>query len=216
MNGIELSEGTKGKFFKSHFDMRSQILNELENEINQKEKRFWDLIDLQIRKLEKAEFWRDIKNYEGLYEVSDKGKIKSLKRGKEKILKTWKSGGDNKEDRYEEVALWKNSKREKHYVHRLVAQEFLSNPDNLPEINHKDENKRNNCVSNLEYCSRQYNMEYSKSKKVSQYDLNGKLIKTFKSVRQASRELGASPGYISKCCNGTAKTCGGFVWKYEK
>ena len=111
------------------------------------------------------EIWKPIKNYEGLYEVSNLGRIKGVTRyvkgkvgyriQKEKIRKCEVSSNG-----YLHVLLCKNGKYTTHNVHRLVAGAFIPNPDNLPEINHKDENKENNCVDNLEWCTRKYNMNY--------------------------------------------------------
>ena len=105
-----------------------------------------------------TEVWRDIKGYEGLYQVSNLGNVKSLNygnRGKEQIMKpTLLSTG------YFQAILTKNKIHKKYSVHRLVADAFLSNPDNLPCINHKDENPSNNVVENLEWCTYSYNVRY--------------------------------------------------------
>ena len=106
------------------------------------------------------EIWKDIKGYEGLYQISNKGRVKSLgnnKTKKEKILSPGKHKG------YFYVSLYKNRKEKKYSIHRLVAQAFLPNPDNLPVVNHKDENKLNNNVENLEWCTQEYNVNYSSS-----------------------------------------------------
>lgn len=101
------------------------------------------------------EIWRDIPGYEGKYQVSNTGEIRSLKFGKIKILKQYtdKCG-------YNFLILSENGKRKNYFVHRSVAMTFIPNPNNLPQVNHKDENKANNCVDNLEWCSRKYNMNY--------------------------------------------------------
>ena len=109
------------------------------------------------------------------------------------------------------VKLFKNGIGHIFQVHRLIAITFLSNPDNLEQVNHKDENPSNNKVENLEWCTRLYNMNYGKgiqrqvekrSKKVLQYDLNDNLIKEFSSTQEAARDLNLSQGLISNCCNG--------------
>lgn len=107
------------------------------------------------------EIWVDIKGYEGLYQVSNLGRVKSLERidslghkRKEKIFKPQKNKG------YLRVSLWKDGKGKKYSIHRLVAIAFIPNPDNLPEVNHKDENKFNNNVDNLEWCTVAYNNTY--------------------------------------------------------
>ena len=118
------------------------------------------------------EIWRDIKGYKGLYQVSNTGRVKSLERTvwnnkgyyktvPERILK-----GRKTRVGYLRVQLYKNNKAKNCYVHRLVAQAFLENIDNLPEVNHIDENKQNNCIENLEWCSHSYNNTYNdKAKK---------------------------------------------------
>ena len=110
-------------------------------------------------------------------------------------------------------------------MHRLVAKAYISNPDNLPQINHKDENIRNNCVNNLEWCTAKYNCNYgtrnsrraeSQSKEVSQYSKDGKLIATYKSTKIASENTGIGRFNIINVCNNNHKTAGGYVWKYGK
>lgn len=104
------------------------------------------------------EIWKDIEGYEGIYQVSSEGRVKSLnyhRTGQERILKASCSGWG-----YPFVNLCKDGKKKTHRVHRLVAIAFIENPDNLPEINHKDEDKANNNVDNLEWCNRKYNVNY--------------------------------------------------------
>lgn len=101
------------------------------------------------------EIWKDIEGYEGCYQVSNLGRVKSLKFGKEKILTpTINSRG------YYHTCLRKDGRSDTVYIHRIVAKAFLPNPDNLPLINHKDEDKTNNRVDNLEWCSVYYNLHY--------------------------------------------------------
>ena len=150
------------------------------------------------------EIWKDIKGYEGLYQVSNLGRVKSLKRivftkyGKrltiyEKILKAkvHKFG-------YLEVNLNSNGIAKTLKVHRIVAEAFLPNLNNYPEINHKDENKQNNHIINLEWCTSSYNANYgtrnirsalAKSKKIVQYSLDGNLIKEHQSLTDAGRYI---------------------------
>ena len=104
------------------------------------------------------EEWKDIKGYEGKYQVSNLGRIKSLNYNhtkKEKILDI-----KPRKDGYMYVGLFKNGKRKSFKVHRLVAEVFIENPNKYPVINHKDENKSNNCISNLEWCTHKYNVNY--------------------------------------------------------
>lgn len=106
----------------------------------------------------KTEIWKDVSNYEGLYQVSNLGNIKSLnygRTGEERLLKPVKNN-----DGYLLVTLCKNGKPKRYLVHRLVASAFLPNPNNLKEINHKDENSLNNRIENLEWCDRKYNCNY--------------------------------------------------------
>ena len=158
------------------------------------------------------EEWKPIEGYEGLYEVSNMGRVKSLnyrKTGKEKIMK----GGDDGHG-YLSVNLWKDGKANKGKIHRLVAQAFLENPQNLPEVNHKNEDKTDNRVENLEWCTKQYNIEYSQAKAVIGINKVSGLILEFPSQMEASRQTGTNQGHIWGCCNGRRKSAGGFLWFY--
>ena len=168
----------------------------------------------------KGEIWKDIEGYEGLYQVSNLGRVKSLnyhRTGKEGILEGY--GND-----YLQVNLCKDGNREQPLVHVLVATAFIENPDNLPEVNHKDENKYNNCMDNLEWCSHSYNNTYNdKAKKVGKKlsksviginKISG-LILEFPSTCEASRQTGIDQGNITKCCKGKRyKSAGGYIWHY--
>lgn len=120
------------------------------------------------------EKWKDIEEYEGLYQISNMGKIRSMdhyaSNGKSIILYKGKTKKlhTNKRTKYLSVMLSKNNKDRRFYIHRLVAQAFIPNPQNLPQVNHIDGDKKNNCVNNLEWCSRSYNMEHAK--KLGLYD----------------------------------------------
>lgn len=176
-----------------------------------------------------TEEWRDIEGYEGLYMISNTGKVKSLERAvwtgrgcyhtlPERILKADKWGGG-----YYQVTLFKDGKRNRYKVHRLVAQAFIPNPDNLPCINHKDENKKNNCVQNLEWCTYKYNSNYgtnierrvSKRRKavIGTNIATGNILK-FPSAPEAERQMGIAASSICRCCNGKVKSAGGYVWHY--
>lgn len=158
--------------------------------------------------------WLDIAGYDGMYQISDEGEVKSFhardKNGR--ILKPGKRGRGK--TRYAFVVLT-DGEAQKHFsVHRLVADAFLDNPTGLPEVNHKDENTMNNRVENLEWCDRRYNIEYSKSKKVGQYS-NGEKIAEYKNAVRASEMTGIMRTAICNVLNGWAHTAGGYVWKYE-
>ena len=170
-------------------------------------------------KNENEEVWKDVSGYEGLYQVSNKGRVKSLKFGKERIMKPCNNGRG-----YLFILLCKNGNRKKNKVHRLVAKAFLSNLDNLPEVNHKDENKTNNCVENLEWCDSKYNINYGshnqrsgekRSKPVFQYSKDGEFVRKWKSTKDVERNLGYAHTNISSCCLGKRKSAYGFIWKYK-
>lgn len=169
------------------------------------------------------EIFKDIPGYEGLYQVSNLGKIKSLynyKRDGSDILKPKIKRG------YYQIGLRKNNKRKWFAIHRLVAITFIKNNNNYKYINHKDENKLNNNVNNLEWCSASYNNCYGTrlkrvkekvSKKVLQYDLNGNFIKEYNSLTEATKLNNIkSIGNISMCCNGKYKQVKGYIWKYKE
>ena len=147
------------------------------------------------------------------YMISNKGRVWSTI-GCGKFLK----GGKDRLG-YIQVQLSKGDGSIKHfYIHQLVGKAFIPNPQNLPYINHRDEDKTNNCVENLEWCDAKYNHNYSiyqQEIEVGQYDKDsGELINTYKSSREAERQTGTAQGCISACCNGKQKTSGGYVWKY--
>ena len=140
------------------------------------------------------EIWKDIKGYEGLYQVSNMGRIKSLgnnKTRKEKILSLKPSNNG-----YIKVYLCKNGKQKPFSVHRLVAQAFLPNPDNLPEVNHIDENKENNHVKNLEWCDRKYNMTYGTRNERASASRKGKKHKKHKKHKRKKQILCVETGEI--------------------
>lgn len=172
------------------------------------------------------EEWRNIDEYEGLYQVSNCGRVKSTQyyHGTyERIMKL-----NKRNDGYIGVQLWKNGKCKSYLVHRLVAQAFLNNPYNLTEVNHKDEDKSNNNVNNIEWCNRVYNNNYGTvkqriaykmtngklSKTVYQYTLDGEFIAEYPSTHEVERQTGFNNAYIGKCCLGKFKTAYGYIWKY--
>ena len=158
------------------------------------------------------EEWKPVKGYEGKYMVSNMGRVKSLnykRTGKEEILKA----SDNSYG-YLYVNLCKDGKGKWYRINRLVAQAFLENPQNLPEVNHKNEDKTDNRVENLEWCTKQYNIEYSQAKAVIGINKVSGSILEFPSQMEASRQTGTNQGHIWGCCNGRRKSAGGFLWFY--
>ena len=174
------------------------------------------------------EIWKDVPGYEGLYHVSNLGRVKALYY-KCKKCKNWNIKKNPKIIRcakdkhgYYFVRLYNGEKQNRYSVHRLVAMVFLPNPLNLSEVNHKDENPVNNLVDNLEWCSHKYNMNYGTkvkrqkekvSKPVCQYTLNEVFIKEYPSRKEASIETGTDVTGICQCIKGKLKTSGGFIWK---
>lgn len=168
--------------------------------------------------------WKDVVGYEGIYQVSDDGRVKSLPRvrhngrgiyqTKERILRPGKRG---KGDLLYQFVLRRMAKQFLHHsVHRLVAEAFLENPEMLPEVNHKDQDTLNNCANNLEWCTRKYNINYSKAKRVSQYSLCGEKLAEYQSVVFASKITGISRTAINNNLKNWSKTAGGYIWKYEE
>lgn len=176
------------------------------------------------------EVWKNIEKYPG-YQVSNLGRVRSLnyrRTGQVMVLKPRKNNWG-----YLQVILCKDGKQKTCTVHRLVAIAFIPNPDNLPCINHKDENKENNCVENLEWCSVAYNNTYAnrhkkvaeklcgiltnradQSKRVAQYTLGGVLVAIYPSIMEAARQTGFSQGNISNCCLVRYKQAYGYIWCY--
>lgn len=176
-----------------------------------------------------TEEWRPVVGYEGLYEVSNLGRVKSLDRvvdGKGGGKKPIRGGIMNPKSNgigYLQIRLSKNGKKKGQYIHRLVAEAFIPNTEGLSQVNHKDEDKTNNRVENLEWCSAKYNMNYGSvkqrigekhSKPVAQLSLEGKVLKVFSSIYEAERETGVWNSNICKCIKGHLKKSGGYKWRY--
>lgn len=173
----------------------------------------------------KNEEWRDVVGYEGRYQVSSMGRVKSLERKdclgriqKERILKPGVNGGG-----YLKVGLRAGGKTRMFLVHRLVCQAFHENPDNKPQVNHLNEDKTDNRACNLEWCTRRENMNHgtrnersakARSKPIGQYTLDGELVKIWQSPCEAGKQIGLSDSHVSKVANGKLKTAYGFIWKY--
>ena len=160
------------------------------------------------------ENWQPVKGYDGLYEVSDQGRVKSLKFGKERIMKTIKHTNG-----YLQVDLYKDGKKKTIKVHRLVAEAFIQNPQGLETVNHKDEVKSNNAATNLEWMSPTDNVAYSQphlaKRSVQMFDkFTGELLASFPSTHEAERVTRIYHSHISACCNGKRKSAGGYIWRY--
>lgn len=174
------------------------------------------------------EQWKDIEGYEGRYQISSFGRVKSLptlKRNgngyyytKEKIRRS-KSTFDG----YRAITLVKNGIFRTYTIHRLVAKAFVENPNNYNEINHIDEIKTNNRVDNLEWCTHAYNLEYGSRKEITrqktmkpvlQFDRENKFIRKWNSGSDAARNLNIQQSSISNCCCHNRKTAGNYIWEF--
>ena len=183
-------------------------------------------------RMELKKEWKEIRGYENKYIISNYGEIISLPRYKKNNSKLQYVEPKeilrytNSTNGYVYVQLCKDGDCKNIRLHRLVAETFIPNPRNLPQVNHKDGNKENNCVNNLEWCTNQenvkhaYKMGLAKSKnkiKVKQYDLNGKFIKQYNSLTEASKQSRVSISKISTCINGKYKyknkSKNKYIWK---
>ena len=175
------------------------------------------------------EVWQDIPGYEGLYQVSTYGRVKSLdhyvsnnhrnglslKKGR--ILEPQKYKG------YRSICFSKDSVVRRFQIHRIVANVFIPNFNGYPIINHIDVNPSNNRVENLEWCTYSYNNNYDNAvskravqlmKKIAMYDKNGNLLYEYDNSKEAGKDLGVSVGAIQKACTNRNKSCKGYVFKY--
>lgn len=177
------------------------------------------------------EIWKDVKGFDGVYQVSNLGRVKGLERISsdnrflpERILSTSLCSNG-----YLIAKLCFNGKSKRISVHRLVASAFIPNPNNLPHINHIDENKTNNIVSNLEWCTPKYNANYgtgkararesfisNNSKEIYQFDLNGNFVNSYRSISEASDTTNAPRSEICSCCKmkESSVSSHGFMWRY--
>lgn len=165
---------------------------------------------------QKEEIWKDVKGYEGLYKVSNLGRVKAIRNN---LIRKPRAGRHG----YLYVNLCKNGVHKTFKIHRLVALHFIENPNNHPMINHKDEIKTNNIVDNLEWCDEKYNVNYgtgllrrakTQTRKIIQYSIKGEIIKEWNGLREIKENTGFSQSSISQCCNKKYKTSYGFVWRY--
>ena len=185
-----------------------------------------------------SEIWKDVVGYDGRYQVSDKGNVRSVAR-KDSIGR--KCGGrmlkpTYDKDGYLRVNLCKNGKQKTRFIHRLVAGAFIPNPNGYSEINHRDENKVNNYANNLEWCTREHNVNHgtliersaqARSKKVKATNIETNEVITFNSTVEAGRK-GYDQGGVTKACRGVYKgragklvggdgrTYKGYRWSYEE
>lgn len=185
------------------------------------------------------EIWKTIKSHPS-YEVSNRGRVRSVDRISSRKGNPCRLGGMMLKPRdikgYMAVTLW-DGNREKHkrfFVHRLVAEAFIPNPDNLPCVNHKDESRTNNNAENLEWCTHKYNSNYGtairrrvahqdwrsiankQSRAIEQLDMDGNVVARYKSMMECERTTEFKSSGISKACNWWMKTYKGFVWRFAE
>ena len=173
------------------------------------------------------EIWKQVEGYDGRYKVSNYGRVKSFVRDKDNGVLI----GSGKNHKGYHVVYLKNAEGDSQFffVHRLVALTFIDNPNNLPQVNHKDEDKENNCVDNLEWCDNDYNIHYgtgrkraavsnycceTTSKKVYSVDAKTGQVEYFDSIGDAERKTGNSHCNIVRALKGRRPRCGGRQWFY--
>lgn len=172
------------------------------------------------------EIWRDIPGYEGMYQVSSRGNVRSLNWGNRGYTRNLYLKKHNRG--YRHVELRKDGKVKSFTVHRLVATVFIPNPNNYSTVNHKDEDKTNNSVDNLEWCSMSQNMKhtiglhqdkyhvegkpFSRNEKVVQMSKSGEVLRVWDNLISIKRETGWSQWSIDQCCRGIRKTAYGYSW----
>lgn len=178
------------------------------------------------------EIWKDIEGYEGLYQISSYGRVKSLNyrnKGTEGIL-TPKCNCDGRLW----VDLWGHGKPKHMLIHRLVGMAFIPNPNNYPQINHMDENPKNNRAENLEWCTGSYNIRYSlerhprqwypyptncgrkviRTRRIVQLDLSGNVVRVWDNLITIKHETGWNEWHIEECCKGNRHKAKGYIWRY--
>ena len=175
------------------------------------------------------EIWRDIPGCTELYQASTHGNIRRKDRlvvnNGTNYVKHGKIISQSKSSKgYMRVRLFFNGKIKEELVHRLIAKTFIPNPCNFPQVNHKDEDKTNNSVVNLEWCDARYNNTYGsriaksvikQSKPVMQFSPDGRVLRSFPSINEAERQTFISAGHICLVCQGKRPTAGGFIWAYK-
>ena len=164
--------------------------------------------------------WEPIHGFGGAYEISNTGQVYSHRKNRVLKLSTDKFG-------YLRVSLQKHNRKDKklYFVHRLVAEAFIPNIENKPYVNHKDEQKNNNCAENLEWCSHKENMNYgTRNLRIALSNTNNPITskkvlcvetsKVFPSINEAQRQLHIYATNITKCCKGKRPHAGGFSWTF--
>ncbi|MBP2652625.1 MAG: EnPhEFRM31 [Firmicutes bacterium] len=167
------------------------------------------------------EIWKDVEDYEGIYQVSNLGNVRSLNYRRKGLISNVKQGIDHYG--YPKIRLYKNGVRLEYKVHRLVAKAFLDNSMGLPEVNHKDYNRKNNNISNLEWVSKLDNIIHQSkrglfgrqatTRRIIAIPINGGETLLFNSVKEASQGIGVAQCCISYCLSGKQKFTRGYIVK---
>lgn len=170
------------------------------------------------------EIWKDISGYEDMYQISNFGNLRAIKSSSSGEKSCFIKTPTLTHKGYENISLYKNGKRNFFRIHRLVAEYFIDNPNNYPQVNHIDGNKSNNRVDNLEWCNNSQNMKHaydnglcSRAKPILQFDKNGNFIKKWKTISDIYKQFGKiDNGCISAVCNKKRKSAYGYIWKYAE
>lgn len=165
---------------------------------------------------EEGELWKSCPEFESKYLISSHGRVMGIgtyntcKKGE--LIKLHKKSGRNG---YMQARFYDNGKVKTIEIHTLVAKAFIPNPDNLPMVNHIDEDKTNNHAENLEWCDNLYNIRYSNAKAVDVYTKEGKFVETLEAVSDVARKYNTDTTNISRCCKSLYGTCNGFQFRYH-
>lgn len=189
---------------------------------------FVSMEEERIFNMEK-EIWKSISGYEGLYEVSNLGRVRSIDRivnGRNGIVRGNILSFSDNGTGYKTVCLCKDNIKSTKYIHRLVANEFVDNPNNLPDVNHKNERRDDNTASNLEWCTKEYNQNYNncplkrrlalisiRGKGVCSYDEKGNKVKEYLCIADVQND-GYGRRNVVLCCQKKRRTCGGLFWSF--